>query len=150
MQKTDLISGLALLLFGIVLAVFIIPLQIEESTDATLSPRLLPKICAYAIILLSAVQIFNAVFQRQNNADLDQKPPMSRSELIAMAVISALFVLCIILFNYVGPLWPGLLIVLVPMLLMGERRPLLLVLIPGSLALAVYGLVYQVLGTSLL
>ena len=57
MHKANLISGAALQIFGIALAFVIIPLQIEESTDATISPRLLPQICAWALIFLSALLV---------------------------------------------------------------------------------------------
>ncbi len=149
MQKADLISGFVLLLFGVALAFYFIPTQINESTDATISPRLLPQICAYALIFLSAIQLLNTVRASRAQSKGEQEWPVSPAEMLAMGAITVVFIVCIYLFNRFGPLVPGLLIVLTPMLFMGERRVLWLVLIPGTLVLAAYGLIYQVLGTSL-
>jgi putative tricarboxylic transport membrane protein len=146
MHKANLISGITLLVFGIALALVIIPLQIEESTDATISPRLLPQICAWALIFLSALLVVNTV---RHQPLVKQYSPISLAELGAMFAISAVFVVGIILFHYTGPLWSSAVLVVVPMLLMGERRPVLLVAIPACLILAAYGLIYQVLGTSI-
>jgi len=146
MHKANLISGAALQIFGIALAFVIIPLQIEESTDATISPRLLPQICAWALIFLSALLVVNTVRHRPV---VQQVSPISLAAFWAMVAISGVFVVGIILFLYTGPLWSSAVLVVVPMLLMGERRPVLLVAIPACLILAAYGLIYQVLGTSI-
>lgn len=146
MHKANLISGAALQIFGIALAFVIIPLQIEESTDATISPRLLPQICAWALIFLSALLVVNTVRHRPV---VQQVSPISLPAFWAMVAISGVFVVGIILFLYTGPLWSSAVLVVVPMLLMGERRPVLLVAIPACLILAAYGLIYQVLGTSI-
>ena len=146
MHKANLISGAALQIFGIALAFVIIPLQIEESTDATISPRLLPQICAWALIFLSALLVVNTVRHRPV---VQQVSPISLAAFWAMVAISGVFVVGIILFLYTGPLWSSAVLVVVPMLLMGERRPVLLVAIPACLILASYGLIYQVLGTSI-
>ena len=146
MHKANLISGLTLLVFGLALAVLIIPIQIEESTDATISPRLLPQICAFALIFLSALLVVDTVRRQPSPI---QFSPISLAELWAMIAIGAVFVVGIILFLYTGPLWSSAMLVVVPMLLMGERRPVFLVAIPVCLILAAYGLIYQVLGTSI-
>ncbi len=146
MHKANLISGLTLLVFGLALAVLIIPMQIEESTDATISPRLLPQICAFALIFLSALLVVDTVRRQPSPI---QFSPISLAELWAMIAIGAVFVVGIILFLYTGPLWSSAMLVVVPMLLMGERRPVFLVAIPVCLILAAYGLIYQVLGTSI-
>jgi len=146
MHKANLISGAALQIFGIALAFVIIPLQIEESTDATISPRLLPQICAWALIFLSALLVVNTVRHRPV---VQQVSPISLAAFWAMVAIVGVFVVGIILFLYTGPLWSSAVLVVVPMLLMGERRPVLLVAIPACLILAAYGLIYQVLGTSI-
>jgi len=142
--RNELISGVAMLLFGILMLVVIIPTEIVEGGDYTISPALLPKICAIGITALAALNIVKAVRRMQaGETSVDAGRPMPWGPaLAALATVVA----GILIFRYLHPAPAVLLMVAALMAYMGERRWLLLIGLPIGLLITGYLLFYQVLG----
>lgn len=149
MAKKDLISGAAMFLFGIVMLAYVIPQEIVEGGDYTISPALLPKICAIGITALSALLVAKAAGQLRGQPraggaeDAEEARPMPWGPaLFALTVIAA----ATAIFRLVHPGLAAVFLVLALMLYMGERRWYLLAGLPLSLVGIAYVLFYEILG----
>ena len=60
MPKSDLISAIVLVVFGLLMLGAVIPSQTSDGGDASISPALLPQICATAITGLAAILAIRA------------------------------------------------------------------------------------------
>lgn len=130
--------------------IFIIPSQIEEVTEAIFSPRLMPYVCTWIILILSiflVIQNFSLLKGVSNSED--RPSPISRPEFRAMLVISGVLSLCIVLFKFFGTLISAVVLIVSIMWLMGERRYLTYILLPGGLLLTTYLIFYKILGTTI-
>ena len=145
MPKADLIAGLFLMAFGLLMLFWIIPAQTEQDTGAAVPPALLPQICAAGITILAAILTFNALRGRTPEA----KAPKAK-EWAAMGAILVFVLAGAGLFTFVHPAVAGFFVTLATMLYMGERRLHLLILLPGALVLIIYLLFYELLGTAIL
>ncbi|MCB1745234.1 MAG: tripartite tricarboxylate transporter TctB family protein [Gammaproteobacteria bacterium] len=148
MPRADLISGSVMLVFGLVTLFYIIPTQTIEGGDYTISPALLPQICAVGIIVL-ALNLVIRSFQKLRalrEAEQPERVAISGSEWVGAFVVLGVVAISVVLFRYVSTALAPVFLVLVLMLYMGERRPLLLVALPLGLLGAGYLLFYQVLG----
>lgn len=146
MKKAELVSGLVLLTFGIALWIYLIPWQIAVSPGATISPRMMPRICAAAIMLFSLMLIGQSWLALRR--DGGGAPVFSRAELLAAVAVVALIGLASGLFVLFGPLPAGLAVIVLPMLALGERRILMITLLPAGLLAGAWLLFYVLLGTS--
>ena len=105
MKKANLVSGIVLITSSLIFLIFIIPSQIEEVTEAIFSPRLMPYVCTWIILILSiflVIQNFSLLKGVSNSED--RPSPISRPEFRAMLVISGVLSLCIVLFKFFGTL----------------------------------------------
>ena len=148
MKKANFISGLVLLMSSLSLLIFIIPAQIEEVTDATVSPRFMPYVCGAIILLLSLYLVLQNLPRVKRDLK-KEKAPISMAEFRAMLAISGTLTLGIILFNFFGTLISSAFLVVSTMWLMGERRLLAFILLSGGLLLTTYVIFYKFLGTSI-
>lgn len=144
MNKMDFVSGAVLTAFGFLLLFVIIPWQIADPSRALISPRLMPQLCAIAIIVLASAQCLKALRERD-----EAGMRFRREELIALVWVVALFVGALLLFRVAGPLLPAILVLVLPMLALGERRVLVLLLLPAGCISLVYVLLYVFAGTSI-
>lgn len=147
MKKAELVSGFVLMAFGILLWLVLIPWQIAEAPTAIISPRMMPRLCAAILVVLSLVLIAQSYLSLRLERD-DSGPVFSRSEIIATLGVTVLFAVTTLLFVYTGPLLPGLMIIILPMLALGERRIAMLTLLPAGLMGGAWLLFYVALGTS--
>jgi putative tricarboxylic transport membrane protein len=108
------ISGIVAAVFGIVLFFWIIPRYTEPVDYGWLRPTTLPNITAIVIILSSIIHILFP----SGKAEFDVQPAM-RAGLFFVISLAGLF-----LMRHVGFLIAAPLLVMVLMLLIGERRPL--------------------------
>lgn len=162
MRRANVISGSVLLVFGIVLLFWIIPWQIEAvEGDVSISPRLVPQICAIFIAGLAALLLLNALREPALTADtpadsptgaaVDEEDPfpIDRSQFASMFAVTTLILTAILAFIFVHPAAGAIILVCGIMLYMGERRILMLVSIPAVLMLITYLLFYRLLGTAI-
>ena len=145
MKNADFVSGAVLAAFGLLLLFVIIPWQIADPSSAMISPRLMPQICAIGITGLALALCIQAWAAERTRAGA----PFERAELLALGGVVALFVVGLFLLRAAGPLIPAILIILVPMLAMGERRIPVLLGVPAVCIGFVYVILYGLAGSSI-
>ena len=146
MRTANLASGFILIVFGGAMRLWVIPLQIEEGPDGMMSPRLLPRMMVILIVGLSLLLVLSNL--RKSALD-EGGSPISRGEMLALGKIAAIFAIALILFATTGPLLAGAALVVGALIALGERRPLVLVVMPVALIGGTYLLFYRLLGTAI-
>ena len=147
MPKSDLIAGIVLLVFGLAMLAVVIPTQTSEGGDATISPALLPQICAVGITGLAVLLILQAAGRLRRGRAAGIRVPAA--EWWAMLAVLLAVGGAIALFVWVSPVAAAVLLIVGPMLYMGERRIWLLAGIPAALLVGAWFLFYRVLGTAI-
>ncbi|MFX4299252.1 MULTISPECIES: hypothetical protein [Roseobacteraceae] len=127
---------------------FVIPMQIEQAPAGYVSPRLVPNLAMIFIVGLSVLLIVKTL-RKVDDPPLLPEIVFSRSEMIALLKISAVFAVGLGLFLLGTPLGAGVVLIAGTLILLGEYRPLILVLMPAGLLLAIWALFYKVLGTAI-
>ena len=147
MAKSELISGVVLTIFGLALLAYIIPTQTSEGGDATISPALLPQICAVGITGLAVLLTLKAAGRLRRGLPAGTAVPRSEwwSALAVLIAVSA----AAIIFKWVSPGLSAALLVVGLMLYMGERRLWALIGFPAVLVVGAWFLFYRVLGTAI-
>ena len=147
MPKSDLIAGVVLLVFGLAMLVIVIPTQTSEGGDATISPALLPQICAIGITGLAIMLTLQATGRLRRGVAAGIRIPAAEwwSALAVLLAVGA----AIALFVWVSPAVSAAVLVVGLMLYMGERRIWLLAGIPAVLLVGAWLLFYRVLGTAI-
>ena len=147
MPKSDLIAGVVLLVFGLAMLVIVIPTQTSEGGDATISPALLPQICAIGITGLAIMLTLQATGRLRRGVAAGIRVPAAEwwSALAVLLAVGA----AIALFVWVSPAVSAAVLVVGLMLYMGERRIWLLAGIPAVLLVGAWLLFYRVLGTAI-
>lgn len=146
MRIANLVSGFILIGFGVAMLWWIIPQQIEEGPDGIMSPRLLPQMMIWLILGLSALLIMSNLRANPNALELS---PISLPELLALVKIAGVFAVALVLYLMTGPLWAGVALIVGAQIVLGERRLLVIGLVPVALIGAVYLLFYRLLGTAI-
>lgn len=146
MRTANLISGAALVVFGLLMTFVVIPAQIEEGPPGMVSPRLVPQIMLWAITGLALLLVATNLRPKAE----DGPAPISTSEILALLKVAAAFAIALVLFFLAGPLWAGIALVAGTLLLLGERRPLVVVGMTVALLGATWVLFYQILRTPIL
>lgn len=150
MRRADVISGVILAVFGLVMLVAVIPWQIGPGPDGMMSPRLVPTMMMVVVTGLSLLLVVNNIRAKQETPDTDSPPPISRGEFTALAKIGAVFAVAVALYVWLSPLAGGAALVVGALLVLGERRPVVIVAMPAALLTAIWFLFYKVLGTGIL
>ncbi len=147
MPKSDLIAGIVLLVFGLAMLAVVIPTQTSEGGDASISPALLPQICAVGITGLAVMLTLQAAGRLRRGAAAGVRVPAAEwwSALAVLLAVAG----AIALFIWVSPALAAAAMVVGLMLYMGERRIWLLVGIPAVLLIGAWLLFYRVLGTAI-
>lgn len=146
MRTANLISGAALVVFGLLMIFVIIPVQIEEGPPGMISPRLLPQIMLWMITGLALLLVLTNLRPYAG----EHPAPISRTEILALLKIAAAFAVALTLFFLAGPLWAGIALVAGTLLLLGERRPLVVIAMTVGLLGSTWVLFYQILRTPIL
>jgi hypothetical protein len=147
--RSDFISGIVLLVFGLVFLFVLIPHDIEAGPEGVLPPSLVPKLMVGGIALLSLILIVKNWKRPDGQNVAGEQSPISISEVKAMAWAITIIGASILLFLWGGALPAATLLVIGLMLAMGERRVLPLVVTPVTLLIGAYLLFYKLLGTSI-
>lgn len=147
MRIANLMSGVVLIVFSMFMLLWIIPVQIEEGPDEMMSPRLLPIMMIWLILGLSILLIVSNL--RISSRKLDVSP-ITLLELLALAKIGGVFAVALSLFLISGPLLAALTLIIGTQVVLGERRPLFIALVPFMLIGGTYLLFYRLLGTAIM
>lgn len=146
MRRANVISGLGLTAISLFMLFVIIPWQVDPAPAGMMSTRLVPNMMMIAVAALSVILVLTNL---GSGAAPDAPPPFTRADLLSLLKVIGLFALSIGLYLLTGPLPAGLALVFGGLVAFGERRPLLLILIPALLLVALWLLFYKVLGTAI-
>ena len=146
MRRADLISGIVLAVIGLVTIFFVIPWQIAPGPAGYMSPRLVPTLMMALITSLSLLMVIRNL---KPKGDERSEPVFTRDDGLAVLRIGGLFAVALALYAWVSPLAAGIALVGGGLLVLGERRPWVLILMPAGLLVAVWALFYKVLGTAI-
>lgn len=146
MKKADFVSGLILGVFGLTMLIFVIPAQIETAPEGYISPRLVPNLTMILITGLSALLMLRSL-RGIGYTPMDDSSVFFRSEMMALVKISGVFAISVALFAWNMPLLAGIALIVGTLIALGERRPLVIVVMPTGLLLVVWLVFYRLLGT---
>ena len=146
MKRANLISGTLLCVFSLSMLVFVIPSQIGTGPSGMMSPRLVPQMMMIGIFVLSVLLTITSL--RRDSGD--GPPPISRGEMMALLRISAVFAIAIALYEVFGALVGASSLVILGLLVLGERRPLVIGSLSVALLTGLWALFYKILGTAIL
>lgn len=146
MKKADFVSGLILGVFGLTMLIFVIPAQIETAPEGYISPRLVPNLTMILITGLSALLMLRSL-RGIGYTPMDDSSVFFRSEMMALVKISGVFAVSVALFAWNMPLLAGIALIVGTLIALGERRPLVIVVMPTGLLLVVWLVFYRLLGT---
>lgn len=146
MRQANIISGIILSLFGLVMLVFVIPWQIEAGPEGVVPPSLVPNLTMIVVTGLSVILVLNNLRANPETG----KAPITRADIAALLKIGAIFVVTILLYLWVSPLAAGAALMVITLLVLGERRPIMILVLTSALLLAIWFLFYKVLGTEIL
>jgi len=151
MRRANVVSGVVLAVFGLVMLFAVIPWQIEPGPKDMVSPSLVPNLM---MIVITGLAVLLAITNLRDGGITgetaeDAAPPISRAELMALVKIGGVFALAVALYLWVSPLAAGAALMIGALVALGERRLLVVVLMPAALLLALWLLFYKVLGTAI-
>lgn len=152
MRRANVVSGVVLAVFGMAMLFAVIPWQIEPGPQGMMSPRLVPGMMMALVTALAVLLVINNLRAAPDSEDADPEDdasPIVRGELLALVRIGAIFALAVALFSWVSPLAAGVIVVAGALLVLGERRPWMILGMPAILLLALWFLFYKVLGTAI-
>lgn len=148
MRHGDLLAGFVLLGFSLIALFVVIPAQIATGEAAGLSPRGMPTFTASMIGLLSLVLVIRSGIAALRGGG-DGAVHITRAGFYRASAGFLIILAGVVLFAALGFIASGLFTIAALMLLMGERRPAPLLLIPllttaALYVFVVYGLHVQV------
>jgi putative tricarboxylic transport membrane protein len=149
MRRANIVSGIVLAVFGLVMVFAVIPAQIEPGPEGIVSPRLVPNMAMILIIALSMLLVVNNLRAGEPRPAEGPSVPITRSEFAALLKLGTVFGVALTLYLYVSPLAAGAGLVIGTLVALGERRPIVIVLMPAVLLAAIWLLFYKVLGTAI-
>jgi len=111
------LSGVVVVVFGLILLVWIIPRHTEAADYGWLRPATLPNVTAIIIIVSGIIHVLFPA----GTAEFDLQPAMRAGKFFLIS-LAGLFIM-----HHLGFLIAAPLLIIVLMLMVGERRPLWLV-----------------------
>ena len=133
------ISGLMIALAGAILFLWIIPNQVETMSFGWLKPSTFPNILS---IIMIALGLLHFCFPAGTAV-------LERRLLLRLLFIFALCLVAVFLMNFVGFIFVAPVLVLIIMILIGERRPLWLLISVVLVPVSLWVIIAQVLEKSL-
>ena len=146
MRRADLWSGIVLALVGLATIFIVIPWQIAPGPAGYMSPRLVPTMMMVLVTGLAVSMIIRNITPRPGE---EITAIFSRGEALAALRLAIVFAVSLALYHWTTPLVAGIALVLGGLVALGERRPLVLLAMPGILMLLIWLLFYKLLGTAI-
>lgn len=146
MRRADIISGIVLILFGVLMLFVIIPRQIDQAPDGFVSPSLVPNMMMLLIIFLAGLLI---IINLRAKAEEQASPPVSKAELAIFLKLGGVFAIALGLYLWLAPLAAGIAIIVGALVVLGERRPMVIIFMPALILTGVWLLFYKLLGTAI-
>jgi hypothetical protein len=148
MKRANVISGVVLAMFGLIMLVVVIPWQIDAGPQGMVSPRLVPNMMMIVVTALAVLLVITSLSSDGDDQETNANP-VSREEFIALLKFGVIFGVALGLYGWVSPLAAGAALVIGALVILGERRPSVILLMPTALLLALWFLFYKVLGTTI-
>jgi len=134
MKKADLVSAGAIVIFGLLLLVVVIPLWVQRHEEGGygLGAQVMPNVTAVIITALGVILLVSRLLTGWGAGSAipanDSESPISRSNGKYLLLMSLFLAAMTALFAWVGFIAAGPLTIAGAMVAMGERRPLHVVL----------------------
>ncbi|MBL1419709.1 MAG: tripartite tricarboxylate transporter TctB family protein [Alphaproteobacteria bacterium] len=149
MRRADIISGMVLIVFGLVMLFIVIPTQIDTAPDGFVSPSLVPNMMMILITFLAGLLIITTIRNKAKETQEDAAPPISKAELVAFLKLGSVFAIALMLYLWVAPLAAGIAIIVGSLVALGERRPFIIIVMPTLILFGIWLLFYKLLGTAI-
>ena len=137
--EADRVSGAFFLLFGLAMYFYVNPIYIESVDEGNIAPDSLPNIVAIVIAVCGALLLFKPTAQQVRNPR-----SMAKAGIYVAILAASIYAMSWVGFVYVAPV-----LAFVIMLLIGERRPLWILLGAVGMPALIWFLVIHALGRSL-
>jgi len=148
MDRADLIGGVGLTLFGLLMIFVLIPLGTEEGAYFGLSPTLFPTLLSTLLTFCALGQVAQSII-RIRRKRTPRSIPISGWNLLMFIIASVLAFGGVLIVDWFGILIGGPALIAVLMIFLGERDPLRVILTAALPVGVVYLLATHVLGTAL-
>jgi hypothetical protein len=148
MRKAELIAGIIVLVFGLVLIFWIIPDQSERVSDVSIQPAVYPLIAAWAMVGFSAVLIAGRLTLLTSQGE-SRPGPFDAAAWLHLVFMLAILLAALLAFAYLGFIVGGIALVAALMLYMGARNPVVLVGIAVGIPLVIWAFFELLLERSL-
>ncbi|WP_299815565.1 tripartite tricarboxylate transporter TctB family protein [uncultured Roseibium sp.] len=123
MRKSDIASGLALTVFGLVSLWLIIPAQISGHSDYGLAPDFFPRLLMWFFVLLAAALAGSRMIEaRRGAAAAQEKSPMEPADWLFIGGAAVVLAIAFFLMEHAGFVWAGVFAVFCGGLAMGNLR----------------------------
>ena len=137
MRRSDIYTGILLIVAGLATIFYIIPTQIEATQNFGMNPRVFPLVVMWLATAVALLMVIVRWQQPQDPADRDG--PMQRENWLFILVMSAFLATSLFAWQAFGFLVAAPATVALLMLAMGEyRHPIRLILVSAVLPTAVY------------
>lgn len=146
MRRADLIGGIVLFAFSLVMIFVVIPMETAEGVWHGLSPYVYPITMMAGIAVASLLLVLQGLRSR---GEAEAEVPLSLRQLAMFGLVGVLVLGGAIAIDFFGVWIGGPALIAAIMLFMGERRPIRLVATSIVPVGAVYLLVLHVLGSPL-
>jgi len=143
-RSSDVVLGLLFAAGGAAGLIWVLPDQIAEMETASVSPAFFPRLIVGLITVLGLALAVQGLLAKGKAARPAAAPRRPWVPLLVVATLPPIW----FAFSYLGVLAASALTICALMLLMGERRPLVIVGCTGGISVALMFLAYDVLGIS--
>jgi len=143
MRKTDIWTGAILCVLGLFTLFYLIPNQTEYSEDFTLQPSLYPTVAVCIITAMGALLFFTRLFGGAQYAS--DKAGFRLGNLLHILFMAVVLALALYLFDQIGFIYTGIVLIAVLMLYIGEYKPVRLIGAAVGTPLVLYGVFEKLL-----
>lgn len=148
MYKVDLLSGVGLVLFGLLLIFLVIPMATEEGVHFGLPPTFFPILLSTGVVVCAAGLAIHSAYRMRTGAK-SRPVPITRWNLVMFAASMALVLSGVIIIDLLNIIVGGPLLIAGFMVFLGERNLLRIAATSTIPVAAIYFLALHVLRTPL-
>ena len=120
LRRSDIISAVVLIVLGVITIFVIIPDQISGSSDYGIAPDVFPLTLIWIFTILCIILFLNRLWSKKKNKETQSIKANIGWGFISLA--SLFLISSFVLFKYLGFIYGGIYTVAVVMLVMGEYR----------------------------
>lgn len=136
-KMTDLISGLVLLGFSVILYFYLIPNYVDSSDTGAMSPRFFPRLGAI-LIGLGALALMAVSLMSIRRVAETHRQDRSGHQAFVVLLIATTMAVFILLFQWAGYFYAAPVLVAALMVLFGARNPIAIAVVTAGTTAALY------------